>query len=615
MVNNDVDPNGINNNSLAMQRLSVACGVMFSLSMYGSKASASSFDLNQDWKLESNTSLSLGQSWSMSEPDTALVYRPDAHSIGKPGNSVDVNGDDGHANFSQHDSISQIIKGYTEFKLNGPDQGAVLSAKYWYDHAYETGHGDLKPFDDSEWPRLAKFKGIDLWDAYLWKNFKFENGQALNVKLGKHSLNWGKSLFLQNGLNSVSAFDYAAMNRPGGDVRERVIPVEMFSFAAELKEGLKLEGFYQFKFRPSVVDGCGTFFAISDFVPEHCGPVILTVTPGNKLTDTALENKSYIPRDVSRKAKDSGQFGFALKQTLPSLNNAELGVYYANYHGRTPNFDGYTVTAPGPKNFNTASYFSVYPEDIDMYGLSLTGKIGSTNIFTELNYKPSQPLQLNGTDIVYYQVLSNESPLSPPGVTPGMGEYVDGHVRLPVTQFSIGASDSISNLFGANVFNWAAEFGVNHIADIGNHRIGRAGAFGRSELSTGAYNPETKEFQCTPYGTAHLSNDEIDRMNEAYCNREGFFSQWSLGYRLRGALSYKDLLPGTVISPSLSFRHDLHGYSQNFQEGQMSIGAAVSATIDKKYSAELAYFNFFGSNDFSVMDDRDFASLAFKVNF
>lgn len=611
MVNKFLYLNEKRSHILFIQRVGFSLGLI----LFISKATAASFDINDDWKFETNTSLSLGGSWSTQDPSASMLYKPDALSIGKEGLSVDVNGDDGRANFSKHDAISQIIKGLTEFRLNGKQQGAVISTKYWYDHAYETGHGDLKPFDDSAWPRLAKFKGIDLWDAYIWKNFTFDNGQSFNFKLGKHALSWGKSQFFQNGLNSVSALDFAAMNRPGGEAKERIIPVEMFSFTAGINQNLKVEGFYQFKFRPTVVDGCGTFFAISDFVPENCGPIVLTVTPGDKLSESALDAQTFIPRTESRYAKDSGQYGIALKQILPSLNNAELGMYYANYHSRNANFDGFTVTAAGPQNFKTASFFSIYPEDIKMYGLSLTGKVGMTTVFSELTHKPDQPLQLNGTDIVYAQVLSSETPFTPPGVAPELGKYINGYVRLPVTQFSIGASDSISNVLGANALTWSAEFAANHIADIGNHRIGRVGVFGRSELSTGAYNPETGEFKCTPYGTAHLPNDVIDSMNERFCNKEGFFSEWSLGYRLRGALSYQDILPSTVITPSLSFRHDVHGFSQNFQEGQMSIGAAVSATYQKKYTTEIAYYNFFGSNEFSTIDDRDFASLALKVNF
>lgn len=611
MVSYFVSLNG-QNHHISLMKKTVLC---LSLSLAMCEVFAASFDLNGEWKLESKTSLSYGTNWSTQGASSSLVYKPDANYIGKDGNSIDINGDDGRVNFNEGDVISQVIKGLSELSLTGKQQGAVVSAKYWYDHAYETGEGDLKAFDDSAWPRLAKFKGIDLWDAYIWKNFALDQSQTASMKLGKQTLQWGKSQFFQNGLNSVSAFDYAAMNRPGGDTRERVIPTEMFSFEAGINPYLKFAGFYQFKFRPSVVDGCGTFFAISDFVPENCGPILITVMPGDKLSDTALQNKSYIPRSESRYAKDSGQYGFSLKQTLPKFNNAELGLYFANYHIRNANFDGTAVTAVGPTNFNTAQFFSIYPEDIKMYGLSLAAKVGTTSVFSELSHKPNQPLQFNGTDIVYAQVLDKNTPLTDRGTSAEFGQYLQGYVRAPVTQFSFGVSDSLNNVLGANTLNWATELAMNHIGDIGNYRFGRVGAFGRSELSSGAYNPETKENQCTPYGTAHLSNDEIDHLNKRFCNTDGFFTQWSYGYRLRGALTYKDVLPATVIIPSVLFRHDLYGFSQNFQEGQMSLTAAVSATYQQKYNVEFAYVNFFGSNNFSTIDDRDFASVAFKVNF
>ena len=613
MVNKAIYVNGTTVKSTklniqTMQHLSVACGLVCAMT----KGHAVSFEVNPDWKLETNTSLSLGASWSMQDPSAALMFKPDADKIGRSGNGIDVNGDDGRMNFAKHDRISQIIKGFTEIKLNGGAQGAVLSSKYWYDHAYETGNGDLKTFDDAAWPRLAKFKGIDLWDAYIWKDFTLSNGQTLNAKFGKHSLNWGKSQFFQNGLNSVSAFDFAAMNRPGGDVRERIIPVEMFSFSAGVNDTLKVEAFYQFKARPSVLDGCGTFFAISDIFPENCGPLLVA---GAGSSDAAIERNSFLPRTASQKAKNGGEYGIALKQTVPWLNNAEWGVYFANYHSRLSHFDGTSVTAPGPANFNTATIFSVYPEDIKMYGMSLSGKVGSTMISAELNHKPNMPLHFNSTDMVYSQVRFDDTPFTPPKQQLGFNELVNGYVRLPVTQFSIAATDRFSNVLGAESMSLHAELGVNHIANIGNHRIGRSGAFGRSELSTGAYNPETHEFQCTTYGSGSLSNEEVDRINARYCNRKGFYSDWSLGYRVHAALNYNDLVPSTVITPSLMFRHDVHGYGPNFQEGQMGIAAGLSATYQKKYTAELAYNTFFGSNDFSVLDDRDFASFVFKAKF
>ncbi|OTG64193.1 DUF1302 domain-containing protein [Acinetobacter silvestris] len=611
MVNKYLYLNQKNSRILFVQRVGVSLGLILSIS----NATAVGFDINDDWKFETNTSLSLGQSWSTQNPDAALLYKPDALSIGKEGSSIDINGDNGRANFDKGDPISQIIKGLTEVRLNGQQQGAVISAKYWYDHAYETGTGDFTSFDDSTWPRLVQFKGIDLWDAYIWKNFKFENSKSLELKLGKHALNWGKSQFFQNGLNSVSAFDYAAMNRPGGDVKERIIPVEMFSFVAGLNDKLKVEGFYQFKFRPSVIDGCGTFFEVSDVFSENCGPLLIG-GPGFT-TDQAMNGPLdfTVARLPSEYAKNSGQYGIAIKQIIPSLNNAELGAYYANYHSRILHFDGVVVSAPGATNYHTARIVSVYPENIEMYGLSLTGKVGKTAIFSELNYKPNMPLHFNSTDMVYAQALYPDTPLTKPSETLALGERINGFARVPVTQFTLGAANTIPNILGASALSLVGEFGINHIGDLGNYHFGRSGAFGRSGLSTGAYDPSKLAIYCTAPKTGQLSDQEIRDLNAKYCNDQGFYEEWSLGYRLRGALSYNNLLAQTTVSPSLMFRHDVKGYGPNFQQGQMAISAGVSAIYQKKYVTELSYTNFFGSNEFSILDDRDFASLVFKVNF
>lgn len=596
---------------LRTQKVSVLFGLMFCVS----NATAVGFELNDDWKFETNTSLSVGQSWSTQDPESLLLYKPDAQSIGKQGSGIDINGDNGRANFEKGDAVSQVIKGLTEFRLNGKQQGAVLSTKYWYDHAYETGRGDFTAFDDSAWPRLVQFKGIDLWDAYIWKDFNFENSKSLNLKLGKHALNWGKSQFFQNGLNSVSAFDYAAMNRPGGDVKERIIPVEQFSFVAGLNDKLKVEGFYQFKFRPSVVDGCGTFFEVSDVFAENCGPLLIG-GPGFT-TDQATNGPLdfTVARLPSEYAKNSGQYGLAIKQIIPSLNNAELGAYYANYHSRILHFDGIAVSAPGATNYHTARILSVYPENIEMYGLSLTAKVGKTAIFSELNYKPSMPLHFNSTDMVYAQALYNDTPLTAPNETLELSERINGFARVPVTQFTMGATHTFSNVLGANAFSLVGELGMNHIGDTDKYHFGRSGAFGRSGLSTGAYDPSNINTYCISPKTGQLSDKEIQNLNEKYCNDKGFFEEWSVGYRLRGALNYNDLFTSTVITPSLIFRHDVQGYGPNFQEGQMAISAGVSATYQKKYVTELSYTNFFGSNEFSVLDDRDFAALSFKANF
>jgi len=575
---------------------------------------AATFAVGEDWSLTTNTTLSLGSNWALRNADPDLVYAPDARSIGKPGSGIDTNGDDGRLNFSKHDAISQVFKGLTEFDLNDGGQGAFVRFKYWYDHALETGDGDFKPFDDSGWPDMARFQGFETLDAYVWKEFQLA-GKPLNVKFGKQVLTWGEALFFQNGINAINPLDVSAFNRPGVELKEGQLPVEMLSFNFGLSDTLSLEGFYQFNFRASVLDGCGTFFQAADFAPEGCGPIIAAVS-GDRTTANALRSGTFIPRGQTDWASDTGQYGLALRKVLEGLNDAELGIYYANYHSRFSSFNGSAVSQAGLANFKTASYNSVYPEDIRLYGVSLSGVIAGAAVFGELSYRPNQPLGFNGNDLVQYLLRSPNTPFTAPGVAPAFGAPIEGYKRMPVYQFSLGITDSIPNLLGAQRFAWAAEGAVNHIADLGDERFGRSGAYGRSELSTGAFDPARPATACITPGTANLTSGQILSLNEQNCNaNRGFFNDWSWGYRLRGALSYEGVLPSTVITPSINFRHDVNGYGPNFQEGQKAVGLSLLFEYRNDYSLEFAYNDFFGSNDFTTLDDRDFASVNLKVSF
>lgn len=571
-------------------------------------AQATTWQVNDDWSLTSNTTLTLGSSWALRNADPDQLTIADARSIGKRGEGINYNADDGKLNFDKGDSISQIFKGLTEFDLNDGDQGAFVRFKYWYDHAYESNDGDFTQFDDSDWQDMAKFKGFEVLDLYVWKNFELGERQ-LSAKLGKQVLSWGESLFLQNGINAINPLDASAFNRPGVELKEGQLPVEMFSFSYDLADTLSLEGFYQYNFRPSVPDGCGTFFSGGDNIQEGCQMTQMLVNPaGNLTTQQLIKAKAFETRGATDWPSDGGQYGLALRKTLESLNDAELGFYYANYHSRTPSVNGTVRTSLAAGTLPTGTYNTLYPEDIRMFGTSLSGVVGSTAVFSELSYRPNQPLSFNASDVV--AVIAGAGASTPifDGITPSLGSEVQGYKRKEVWQYSLGATDTISNVLGAQRLAWAAEAGANWIDDIDvdDERYGRAAPFGRVQNSGAAcFNP----------AAGGLSAAQAADKNADFCNTHGYTTEFSWGYRLRAALSYESLIPSTVFSPSLNFRHDVEGYGPNFQEGQMAAGLALTFDYRDDYSLELAYNDFFGSNKFSTIDDRDFASVTLKASF
>ncbi|KAF1065769.1 MAG: hypothetical protein GAK45_02112 [Pseudomonas citronellolis] len=152
--------------------------------------------------------------------------------------------------------------------------------------------------------------------------------------------------------------------------------------------------------------------------------------------------------------------------------------------------------------------------------------------------------------------------------------------------------------------------GADWIAGLNpaDERFGRSGAFGRTPTSDG-----TACATPSANNTAGLTDAELAAAT--HCNTHGVMTAFSWGYRLRLALNYEDLLPATVITPSINWRQDIEGYGPTFQEGQQALGLALNFDFRNNYSLELAYNAFFGSNAFSTLDDRDFASVTVKASF
>ncbi len=74
---------------------------------------------------------------------------------------------------------------------------------------------------------------------------EFEAGDAfVDMRLGKHVLNWGESTFIPNGINAINPFDVSQLRLPGSELREALLPVSMVSMSVAPTYALSLEAFY-----------------------------------------------------------------------------------------------------------------------------------------------------------------------------------------------------------------------------------------------------------------------------------------------------------------------------------------------------------------------------------
>ena len=120
------------------------------------------------------------------------------------GSAWSINEDDGNLNYDPGDLISANVKVTHELELNRQNLGLFLRTSYFYDSAIADDSTERIPLSKS----AKKHAGYDinLLDAYVTGDFDL-GGAPLSVRLGDQVINWGESIFIRNGLNSINPVD------------------------------------------------------------------------------------------------------------------------------------------------------------------------------------------------------------------------------------------------------------------------------------------------------------------------------------------------------------------------------------------------------------------------
>ena len=592
-----------------------------------------------DWEGSFNSQISLGSSWRMSEIEPLLVTPGNAPGLGMASTST---ADDGDLNFEDGDVFSLILKGVHDFELRKGDFGLFLRGKYWYDEELENGkrpHGTSanlyipdQTLDDSGFDDYAQASGIELLDAFVYGTFYLgENDMPLDLRVGRQVASWGESTFIQNGINSINPVDVSAFRRPGAEIKEGLLPVAMVTIAAGLTDALSFEAFYQLEWEKTVIDACGTYFSTADVAGTGCNVVTLS----GQLSDQAnMANGLFITRRPDIEPDDSGQFGVAFRYFAEKLAGSEFGIYYMNYHSRIPYLGGFTSSnvalggpagvpfIPGNPLGGNPQYFAEFPEDIELFGLSLATNFAGFAVSGEVSYRPDFPVQINTTELL--QGAVGEAPWStvlPRIIQVGPGAGASGYDVMPVTQAQVTFIRFFDQVLGASRLSFAAEIGANWVGDLPEQSVQR---YGRSPTyGMGYFEPiplpspplPPGQFITCSEGNA-LAGVAPPNYNARNCTTDGYVTDSSWGYRLRAGLAYNDVFAGVNLTPSFAWSHDVDGYSpnSNFNEGSKALTLSLGAEYLNRYTGSLAYTSFSGG-DYNTIEDRDFLSVSFSVSF
>lgn len=604
-----------------------------------------------------DSSLSVGASWSTAKANKNLIGSNNG------GHGLSQTSDDSHLNFKRGETFSKIFKGVHDLELKYGDTGVFLRGKYWYDFELKDESRPFKDISDSGRKEGAKSSGFQLLDAFVYHNYAIAD-QPGSVRFGKQVVSWGESTFIQNGINSINPVDVSAFRRPGSEVKEGLIPVNMFYLSQTVTDNLSAEGFYQLEWDQTVVDNCGTFFSQPDVIADGCqGNLAVLRTQGGlngalaaaglpaaarnaALAAIGQRGASFglpdegvvVRRGADRDARDSGQYGFAVHYNYDPLAT-EFGAYYMNYHSRLPIFSGRggpasAYSASGlvgqlvgnglPLSVATSlaptllplvvagnsSYYVEYPEDIHLFGLSFSTTLPTGTAWSgEISYRPNAPVQLNTTDILY----SGLSPLNP-NVSLLQGQPntdQKGYRRKEITQLQTTLTHFFDQVMGADRLTLVGEVGWTHVGGLESTsklRYGRDPVYGPGPLPGG---------QCLALNASTLAGAALNNLSR-YCENEGFTTTDSWGYRMRAIWDYNNAIAGINLKPSVAWSHDVDGYSPgpggNFEEGRKAISLGIDAEYQNTYTASLSYTNFFDGK-YTTVDDRDFVALSFGMNF
>ena len=289
--------------------------------------------------------------------------------------AADINGNDGNLNFGRS-IVSNASKITVDLDISTPTFGIFLRGKGFLDFENQNSSRDRTPLSDEALKAVGK--DVELLDAYVTSYFDVGDA-AVDVRLGKHVLNWGESTFIPNGINAINHVDLGSLRLPGSELREALLPVNMVSMSVAPNDILSVEGFYQFDWQKTEIDAVGSYFSTTDYAGPGARKAMISrddfVALG--LTDQGLRQDGFLRlfelaiygdlqeagilqgqplsdpdflsvlRSDDIEPADSGQYGFAVRYLAEDLNQTEFGFYFMNYHSRLPVVSARTGTLQG----------------------------------------------------------------------------------------------------------------------------------------------------------------------------------------------------------------------------------------------------------------------------
>ena len=634
-----------------------------SLALVALPASAADFKLSDSVAAKLDTTLTLGTIMRTDGPDpaeygaipsTVVPGTLQGQLVGQTGGS--------DLNFRKGDLVSTVAQGMLDFSLKGQTFGAFVRAAVWHDFSLgkdaapygnaPNGFIANAPLSDHGLLTAARFNGAMVRDAYVSAHAQLD-GVQIDARLGRQVFGWDGAQALTGGTwssprmitggiaSALNPNDYAAQLRPGALPEESKVAVGMLSLHLASGKSWAADAFLPYETRQAVMPACGSFFDTISILPEGCnvaaaiqGPV--AGSPLNSvasLTERSLVSSGfYVHRAADVMPHARGQFGLALHANVESLATVFSG-YLLNtpttqpyYMAQVEDVGGHTLPLAAasvfgrlnaallPAGSSALDYAVTYPGSVRLYGLGTDTRLGlGTKVFTELSYRPSQPLSYNLNDVLTAflgrapnsLLAEQRNALAVPA-----GAMFQAYDRLGVGTATVGLNQRFGPVAGAQGGMVSLELGMEHVNDLPDPltmRYGRNFAYGAASYRDSATGALSACSEAAP-GFSGVTGKT--------CTTDGFVTSTAWGWRMNLALRYSVASAGLVLTPSLTIADDMHGYAfdSSFSQGRMTWRPALRGDWGHGYFGQLVYTHFTGGR-YNLMEDRSNLMVAIGARF
>lgn len=651
-------------------------------------STASAFEMNFGAVSGSlDTTVSYGTGWRVEDADRKLAAQYDNYPDAvKDNRRTFINKNDGDANFDNDSKpISNVFKITSDLELKAGDYGVFVRGTAFYDTVladerpnYSYGGDSANVFfpsqpgnyfpnskscnaQSTEIEHLCGFpseldnkvsRDARFLDAYVYGNFEV-GGRALNVRLGEQVINWGEALFLQDGINNANPVSLSKLRLPGAEVKEALLPLPMLYASIELADSLTMEAFYEFDWDYSEADGVGTYYSTDDafagdganrIIVEMNGSIVGANTVAYNTAKYGYATTTLTADRLADKPVDSdGQFGVAFRYNTDS---SEFGLFYMNYHSHKPVAQatpggeaGWGAGTNSISFIDSTTYQIVYPEDIQMVGLSFSTTVGDLSFSGELAYRPNDVILSElGDNLVAYNsiagacynlgacdptqgfaygdVLNGGRPVKP-------GDTVQVWEELETYNLDLVAINNFGPMLGADQIIGVLEVGAWYAPKGEDKRYASTASLLNISLDDLPPDFATPIPGVSFYEAICADGSDSKPLYEAgTCLSEGpsddYMDELSWGYRAVLSATYNDVFAGVTLNPVIRFAHDVDGNSHrtgNFLENRKSGLVGVNAIYNNAFEVGVAYNAFWGAEASNLLHDRDNVTLTLKYSF